>query len=159
MFSLERAICFHGNTLAGKLIDHRQDAIRAPIRQLVADEIGRPALVWTCRWTMRKALWTADLLPLHTAHLQVLLIVKPVDPLGVHLPSLPAQQYGQPPVPIAHMRSRHFPESRSQRFLQGPATGVPQGTHRQPRHQSRTPLRDLIRLLRPPRQPTPLARL
>ncbi len=64
MFSLEGPICFHGNALAGKLINHCQDATRAPIRQLVADAVGRSALIRTCRRTVRDTLAVADLPPL-----------------------------------------------------------------------------------------------
>src|ERR1700683_1185395 len=159
MPAMERPIRFHGDTFAGELIDHRQDPIGASVRQLVADEIGRPALVRSRGRTMRNPLPAADLLPLHAAHFEVLLVVKPVDAPGVHRPALSAQQYRQAPIAIAHMRCRALAQTPAKRFLQRPSTDVLQGAPRKPDHARRPSHRNPVRLLRPPRQPTFLARL
>ena len=56
MRSVHRSVGFQRYTLASELIDNRQDAVGAAIRQLVADEIGRPALVRRRRETLRNSL-------------------------------------------------------------------------------------------------------
>src|SRR5581483_5252350 len=69
MRAVHRAIRFQRHTVTIELIDHRQDAVGSSLRQLVADKIGRPALVRRRGNTLRNSLPAGDLLPFHAAHL------------------------------------------------------------------------------------------
>lgn len=60
---------------AGELIDHLEDANRTSIRQLVADEVRRPALVGRGRQRLRHPLPASDLLTFHAARFQVFLVI------------------------------------------------------------------------------------
>ena len=156
---MKRAISHQRNALSGELIDDGEDPVGAPIGQLVADEIGRPALIRPAGRALCYSLSTADLLPLHATHLQVLLVVQPIDSLGVHLPAFSPQQHGEPLVPVAHVGCRQLAQSQAQSLLQGSRTGVLHRASRNADNPRGTPLWQPVRLLRPPRQPTPLARL
>ena len=50
MSTMKRAISFQSNTLPCELINDRQDGVGATVGQLVADEIGRPALIRPAGW-------------------------------------------------------------------------------------------------------------
>ena len=63
MRPVHRSIRFQRHTLSSKLIDNGEDAVGPAVRQLVADEIGRPVLVRRCCNTLRYALPPDDLRP------------------------------------------------------------------------------------------------
>jgi hypothetical protein len=86
--TVHRAIRLQPYTFARELIDHGENADRAAVRQLVADDVRRPALVRPTCLRLRNPLAARDLLPFYAADLQVLLVIKPVHSLCID-PSIP----------------------------------------------------------------------
>ncbi len=102
----EGNVRFQSNALPRELIDDRQDAVRAPVRQLVSDKISRPALIRSAGRVGRHAMSPADFLSFHAAHLQVFFAVKTIEVPGVDRPAFPEKQHCQSPVAVTHMRCR-----------------------------------------------------
>src|SRR6266850_2536793 len=115
----QRGIHLDGQTLAGEVIDHRQQPKPSPVGQLIADEIQRPALVGPlgrCRFLSPPP---GRPLSFAYAHLQVFLLVDAKDAFVVIAPTFAAQQYPQPSIPEASPLGRTLPQPLPQRLVAG----------------------------------------
>ncbi len=109
-------------------IDHGQDADLATIDQSVRDKVHAPAFIdparsgWLGPWLARK------LRPSLDPHLETLLAVQPIHPLGIHMPPLPTQQDRQPLIAITRTTHGEVPQQQPKRSWIRPKAAVSVGT-------------------------------
>jgi len=91
----QRGVGHQRQALARTVIDHRQDAEAPPVRQLVCDEVQRPALVGRQRQVQRSPRAHRSLPAAAPAHRQLLVAIDPLDPFPVDRMALAPQQHVQ----------------------------------------------------------------
>src|SRR5512141_2065924 len=147
-----RAIGFQLNALPRELIHHGQNAERSPVRQLIAHKIHAPAVVRSYSYAGWHGPSSRHLPSLFRSYNQAFLPVQSIDALGIHMPAFAPQQHRPPAIAVAHVRSRHLPQTMAQHFIKHSPAPVAQRPDRQLNQPRRMPLADPVGLLRPARQ-------
>ncbi len=104
----------HSNGFVGCIVNNGQALQRSPTSGSIADKIHGPDLVQSARSTQRIPLGQISLLALTPLHLQLLKLIRPLNPLVVHALAMLTQLQVNHPNAIATMTLRKRHDQRAQ---------------------------------------------